>query len=830
MSATFASAASFEGSFSSTSPPPDPIAYVENGIDQLHSLWDNVLQQGNTTKKDDHLSETEAQGTSSTDLASSLPHFGEEKCRVAESGCIPEHLSGTVKEESFPRSALFPFLAHTSAVSSSHTDPVVDPPTRGNEEEETNARFQTQTMNATKNRRTSTTSPSPLPAETVASPSPSSLVSTGPPPPPLPSWLSQPVVLHPVPPLPEALWEQVEKEWKKVGGTEMKDVRTMFYPVGSEMEEGKEEAEEAKRGAADDAPSPPRLSSTTPTAAPMVLPERCQLRVVLGDVKRSLWNLYPVEEERDRMRGYLTYVLIQVLYASPDHVHYTQGEHDLVGAVLFLLCSFRERVAGSESRHTAWVERRARLELVAAVCFALLQTYWAPFASADLEEVQSIASAISFPLAGEHPRLYRALQEVSLLDHPHFMLSWMLTWFVSCLADIPTQMYIVMLFLKGEDALTPLYFSAALVLHGADGLLSALREFRLRCQQEHITSWKDYVYGLLFQRISILPSTLLEAKSASLASSFPSVAGGGSKKMREDKGERVEEVEHESIREDDQKSPEDLCPPQGKEEEEEDVTATGREAAVAAVDTPKPGKDGDVRFPDANTPSPPPHSVEEEAEEETPSSQQTTTRHRTRMTCAVSTSLLLINLRLHTNALRLRYPLKRVDQREGGGGGGGASHEGDPGENHHPKQRSHLGGDDAPPLSSFERRHFMLAIFYLLRNVTLLPWRWLYAVWLHLSGILPPALLTARRVSRPSPPALQRSIVYLLDDPVGKPLTTPTSSFVSGSMVTILPRHAKGLLQRLSHAPPAKVMVAMSVVMVMGLSLLALQQKREVSY
>lgn len=308
---------------------------------------------------------------------------------------------------------------------------------------------------------------------------------------------------HPHSPADGAMGERKEKE---------ETPQPIYIQKGKEHVEDLEEEKKRKTRKGEEEGSSSTASSTSCSKVEesVVIPERLQIRVICVDIFRSLWNLYKEEEERDVMRGCLAYTLLRVLYIAPDHVYYTQGLHELVGCVMFLFCSFREKVLGVESTAVAQAEMAARLELVAAVCAALLQTYWAPYACETLDEVQSIAHAFSGLLLQENPSLFHALDEISLLDHPHFLLGWLLTWFNVSIADIPTQMYITMLFLKGEDALTPLYFSTALVLHGEACLRGSMHEFKQQSEKEHMSSWKDYSYGLMFQRLSVLPSTLLE--------------------------------------------------------------------------------------------------------------------------------------------------------------------------------------------------------------------------------------------------------------------------------------------------------------------------------
>lgn len=355
----------------------------------------------------------------------------------------------------------------------------------------------------------------------------------------LPPWLSRPAALQRLPHLPTALCEQIEKEWEKQcnggsGGERGRGPPKLLNPivlamlqssaggeagnrhgsshssnrsnsschVSHDVEEEKEEEQVEDSG--------DRTTSSS-SSTPLEIPERCQLRVVFADVTRSLWNLYSEESERDLMRGCLAYTILRVLCAAPEGtLHYTQGLHDLVGSVMFLLCSFREKILGTESKDTAEAQMAARLEMVAGVCFALLQTHWAPFACESLEEVQSMANALSLLLVEEHPTLYHALDELAVLDHPHFLFSWLITWFHASLSDIPSQMFLLMFFLKSQDALTPLFFSTALVIRGADILLSSVEEFKRQCAADGIASWKDYSYGLMFQRLSILPTTLLD--------------------------------------------------------------------------------------------------------------------------------------------------------------------------------------------------------------------------------------------------------------------------------------------------------------------------------
>jgi len=425
------------------------------------------------------------------------------------------------------------------------------------------------------------------------------------------------------------------------------------------------------------------------------------------------------------------------------------------------------------------------------VSAALLQTYWAPFACADLEEVQSIAASISILLSEEHPKLYHALQEVSLLDHPHFLLSWLLTWFLSCLTDISTQMYLVMLFLKGKDALTPLYFSAALVLRGADGLFSSLQEFRQRCAREHVSPWKDYVYGLLFQRISMLPTTLLEPPSPPFPLR-PSVEAETTHGEEEDD----DEGKRGSAGEESGKEVEKKGHPTPKDEEgSQEATRMG---------APKDPSDGATLH----------LSTGEEEEED-----GVLLKKKKKVYCPSSTSLLLMELTASTSELRTRYPLQRVDRRKGGAAGEG-------GHGEHTSGRRRSGGSGGyTPFTSSERQSYISALRYAFHDASPAVLQWFFTLLLHLSGILPRAIFSSLRSSRPSPPPLQRSIQYVRYHAPGE----SSSSSSPHSTLRIFPGLAKRIMHGVSRTPSSKAMVTISVVLVVGLSLLALQQRKALS-
>lgn len=235
-------------------------------------------------------------------------------------------------------------------------------------------------------------------------------------------------------------------------------------------------------------------------------PSHCQLPVVRADVKRSLWELYPESDERDVMRQHLTHIILRITYHSAPVAHYTQGMNDLVGHVMFLVCSFREKVMGLETTSEAASRLSDRLELTASLCQSLLKTLWFPFVQHDLQEVDAMSYALHTLLSREDRKLWKLLQRLHLVQHPHYVLSWMLTWYMAGLSQTKGKMLLLMHFLKGSDALEPIYIGSAL-------LLSASRSFQDYVKHELMEKGGmsvDEIWGLAFQKLSSLPSAFIE--------------------------------------------------------------------------------------------------------------------------------------------------------------------------------------------------------------------------------------------------------------------------------------------------------------------------------
>eukprot|EP00796_Vickermania_ingenoplastis_P011824 gene11824-8133_t len=228
-------------------------------------------------------------------------------------------------------------------------------------------------------------------------------------------------------------------------------------------------------------------------------PANCQFNVIEADVRRTLWDLYP-DEVREEMRKHLQSILTRLFFHTPPS-SYTQGMNDLVAHIMFLLCTYRAYMK-MESEETAAKQQKDRLELTGAVCRRLLFTLWRPYSASDLREVDAMAYSFHELLRLEHKPLWRKLEQLGLLQHPHYLLSWMLTWFMSGIKNIPAKMVLLTHLLRSPDVLEPIYLGSAMLIDGSDAFLRFLKESKRSVGPE--------LFGPAFQKLSEIPSAIVD--------------------------------------------------------------------------------------------------------------------------------------------------------------------------------------------------------------------------------------------------------------------------------------------------------------------------------
>lgn len=244
-------------------------------------------------------------------------------------------------------------------------------------------------------------------------------------------------------------------------------------------------------------------------------PSHCQLTVVRADVNRSLWTLYgegPVPEysretERGYMRRHLACLLLRLHYHSRPTAHYTQGVHDLVAHVMFLICSFREKVLHTETPEVAASKLSERLELVLSFSQSLMRSLWKPFVLPHLDEAEGMVCALQTMIAAEDPNFARSLDRLGQLQRPHYTLQWILTWYMASLSCVSSKMRLLLFFSTSQNAFTPVYCSAALLLGASPAFQTYLRS---------ITDGRSglELSGPVFQFLSALPSRCLEPRDS----------------------------------------------------------------------------------------------------------------------------------------------------------------------------------------------------------------------------------------------------------------------------------------------------------------------------
>lgn len=155
-------------------------------------------------------------------------------------------------------------------------------------------------------------------------------------------------------------------------------------------------------------------------ALPRFVPEQ----VIYNDIERSLWTLYPEEDERLARRRDLKECLYRILLLSAaadrtsgagppkEPYHYYQGLHEMMGHILYVMKS------GGVDFETA-----------VAACNVAVRRCFAPMCAPSLMHSEAMLRTMHFIIIKENPKLASLLEKVTLGPSSHFAVSWLLTWF-----------------------------------------------------------------------------------------------------------------------------------------------------------------------------------------------------------------------------------------------------------------------------------------------------------------------------------------------------------------------------------------------------------------
>ncbi|PAA61202.1 hypothetical protein BOX15_Mlig025532g1 [Macrostomum lignano] len=187
-----------------------------------------------------------------------------------------------------------------------------------------------------------------------------------------------------------------------------------------------------------------------PTPTQKQLKRHPDYNQVVLDVERSLKRFPPGMDEQVRMsyQDQLVETIMRVLHAN-SHLHYYQGYHDIVITFLLVL----------DSRHA--------YNVVEAVSKSHLREHLYPSMAVTTELLKLVPLLLSKDPRGKRIADLIEKHEVP----PAFSVAWVITWFGHVLDDLDAILRLYDFFLASHP-LMPLYFSAALVLHKQDRLLS----------------------------------------------------------------------------------------------------------------------------------------------------------------------------------------------------------------------------------------------------------------------------------------------------------------------------------------------------------------------
>ncbi|CAJ16533.1 TBC1 domain family member 20/GTPase, putative [Trypanosoma equiperdum] len=232
------------------------------------------------------------------------------------------------------------------------------------------------------------------------------------------------------------------------------------------------------------------------------LPANCHARVIVADVKRSLWKLYPNETVREKKRKMLCNILAQILSNNPER-HYYQGLHEMVGFVMYVMEGAREAD-------------------IVAVCSRLLVQQWRSFSCKQLERSQSMMYAMHTIVVKEEKILAEELEACSVGPESHYAMPWLITWYTHVCDDVEALSRLFDFLVASEDENTVIFFTAALMLHEREQIIGIIKEVKSSCcdcddsdgtaTAEEIN--KTLVMAQVYSRLVRLPKEVLRRDRA----------------------------------------------------------------------------------------------------------------------------------------------------------------------------------------------------------------------------------------------------------------------------------------------------------------------------
>ena len=229
-----------------------------------------------------------------------------------------------------------------------------------------------------------------------------------------------------------------------------------------------------------------------------LLPPSFPEQVIYNDIQRSLWTLYPREEERDANRMDLKECLYRILLHNPSNspvpvFHYYQGLHEILGHVMYVLNSDHELT----------------LDTKVGICEVMVQRFFSPMCAPSMQTSEELLLVVYFLLESEAPEVGRNMEQLLLGPRVHFALSWVLTWFCYVVSDRDTMHSVIDLLLTmsaptgGDQSHVILYWCAAILrLHAGSILLSFDGED------------PDMCMGRAYSEVSALPKRLAVGNTA----------------------------------------------------------------------------------------------------------------------------------------------------------------------------------------------------------------------------------------------------------------------------------------------------------------------------
>ena len=256
-----------------------------------------------------------------------------------------------------------------------------------------------------------------------------------------------------------------------------------------------------------------------PSSSPMSRPN-CHEHVMNCDISRSLWHVR--DEHREERRRQLKTVLMRCLLHHPE-LHYYQGLHELVGAVLSVVGDYLP------------------FESQVVLIDLLVKRRWHVFCHASLKCSESLLVAVHRVLESEDKLLGQALVRSGVGPSTHYALPWVITWFTHHHTDAEPILCRLFDFLVGSSSPHSIVaVAASLILLQKSTVIEVIGND----DDEDGDGDNMTAYAMAFTMLTKLPNALLEPVGGG-GGSGSNVAGGaldGSARIE------VDDVVHEAQR------------------------------------------------------------------------------------------------------------------------------------------------------------------------------------------------------------------------------------------------------------------------------------------